>query len=473
MMKYVSVSSSQFNKLEGDEFVKLKLNAFLKSKNKMIYIAIVAFMSILCGFFPYMSYVYNKNRYGILNLDFVIGKDVAGGTVHVESNLFMQISLLLIVAIFILALAYNKMNTVLADKLIAFFAFFVLATNVVYILRRNSVLKELKQIKVEYGAIIIFLLVLVILIQSLYNLWKKNVLFTLDFLIVPGMLYFIINNYIPMVGILIAFKKIDYRVGIIDSPWVGFENFKVLFPQTGSFFQSDAFIITRNTLLYNLAFITLSTIMGVVVGICLADLFSSKWKKFFQTSILLPQLISMVIVAYIGYAFFSNEAGLINSMLASEDAINFYASPKYWPFILVFVFVWKQIGYSAIIFLSSIVGIDHSLYEAAKVDGANKMQQISYITLPMLKPTIMTLVLLQVGRIFYSDFGLFYQVPMNSGALYNVTNTIDTFVYRALMVSNNISTASAVSTYQAVVGFAIVFTVNMLVKKFDRENALF
>lgn len=453
--------------------MKIKLDAYLKSKFRMMHIAIFAFIIILCSFFPYMSYVHNKKRYGMLILNFIFGKNVAGGNVFIESNMFMQMSFLLILAIAIVALIYNKMRSVLADKLIAFFAFFVLATNLVYILRRNSILNELKQVKVEYGAVIIVLLSLVILIQSLYNLWKEKVLFTLDFLIVPGMLYFIINNYIPMVGILIAFKKIDYRVGIIDSPWVGFENFKVLFPQTGSFFQSDAFIITRNTLLYNLAFITLSTIMGVIVGICLADLFSSKWKKFFQTSILLPQLISMVIVAYIGYAFFSNEAGLINSMLEPENAINFYASPKYWPFILVFVFVWKQIGYSAIIFLSSIVGIDHSLYEAAKVDGANKIQQISYITLPMLKPTIMTLVLLQVGRIFYSDFGLFYQVPMNSGALYNVTNTIDTFVYRALMVSNNISTASAVSTYQAVVGFAIVFTVNMLVKKFDRENALF
>jgi ABC-type polysaccharide transport system permease subunit len=213
--------------------------------------------------------------------------------------------------------------------------------------------------------------------------------------------------------------------------------------------------------------------MGIVVGICLADIFSKKWQKFFQTSILLPQLISMVIVAYIVYAFFSNETGMLNKILGDKNAVNFYCTPKYWPFILIFISTWKMLGYNSIIFLSSIVGIDKSLYEAANVDGANKWVQIKYVTLPLLKPTIITVLLLQTGRIFYSDFGLFYQVPMNSGALYTVTNTIDTYVYRALMVSNNISMASAVSTYQAIVGFIIVLSVNMIVRKLDRENALF
>lgn len=213
--------------------------------------------------------------------------------------------------------------------------------------------------------------------------------------------------------------------------------------------------------------------MGIIVGICLADIFSKTLQKFFQTSILLPQLISMVIVAYIVYAFLSNEAGMVNKLLGEGNEINFYSSKQYWPFILIFVFIWKQLGYNAIIFLSSIVGIDQSIYEAARVDGANKWMQIRHITLPLLKPTIITLFLLQVGRIFYSDFGLFYQVPMDSGTLYSVTNTIDTYVYRCLMVLNNISTASAASTYQAVVGFILVFAVNMIVRKADKENAMF
>lgn len=164
---------------------------------------------------------------------------------------------------------------------------------------------------------------------------------------------------------------------------------------------------------------------------------------------------------------------MVNKLLGEGNEINFYATKKYWPFILIFVNVWKQLGYNGIIFLSSIVGIDRSIYEASRVDGASKWKQIRYITIPLLKPTVITLGLLQVGRIFYSDFGLFYQVPLDSGALYSVTNTIDTYVYRCLMVLNNISTASAASTYQAVVGFIIVFAVNMIVRKLDKENALF
>jgi ABC-type polysaccharide transport system permease subunit len=296
---------------------------------------------------------------------------------------------------------------------------------------------------------------------------------TIDFMVLPGMLYFIINNYIPMFGITIAFKKVDYSVGVWKSPWVGLSNFKMLFAHNGSFFQSDAFLITRNTLLYNATFIILGILMGVIVGICLADIFSRALQKFFQTSILLPQLISMVIVAYIVYALLSNETGMVNHLLGEGNEINFYQKSVYWPFILVFIYVWKQVGYNSIIFLSSIVSIDHSIYEAAKVDGASKWQQIRFVTLPMLKPTVITLMLLQVGRIFYSDFGLFYQVPLDSGALYNVTNTVDTYVYRCLMVLNNVSVASAGSTYQAIVGFVLVFTVNMLVRRYDRENALF
>ena len=312
----------------------------------------------------------------------------------------------------------------------------------------------------------------IVLFRGLYLLWKNKVVSALDFMVIPGMLYFIINNYIPMVGIVIAFKKVNYSKGIFASPWVGFENFKMLFANNGSFFDSNAWIITRNTLLYNVAFIVLGTIVGILVGICLADIAKKALQKFFQTSILLPQLISMVIVAYIVYAFFSNETGLINSLLG-DNAINFYAEKKVWPFTLIFIFIWKQVGYNAIIFLSSIVGISKEIYEAARVDGATRWQQIRYLTLPLLKPTVITLCMLQVGRIFYSDFGLFYQVPLDSGALYDVTQTIDTYVYRMLMTMNNISVSSAASTYQAIVGFVLVLVVNGIVRRMDKENALF
>ena len=236
----------------------------------------------------------------------------------------------------------------------------------------------------------------------------------LDLMFLPGLLYLIINNYIPMAGLFIAFKRIDYALGIFRSPWVGLRNFRFLFS------TQDAFVITRNTILYNIAFIILLTFVGVAVGIMLSEVRKRRMTKFYQTTILLPQLISIIIIANIVFAFLSNEAGMLNRSILPAlglEPVNFYASPEFWPFILPTVFVWNRIGYSSIIYFAAVIGIDRELYEAALVDGANKAKQILHITLPMLKPTIITLLLIQVGRIFYSDFGLFYQVPMNAGTI--------------------------------------------------------
>ncbi len=298
--------------------------------------------------------------------------------------------------------------------------------------------------------------------------FRSKKLSVLDLMVLPGLIYLIINNYLPMIGIALAFKKVNFAVGLWKSEWIGFDNFKYLFA------TNDAFIITRNTILYNLAFIIVGNVMGIVVGICLSEIFSKKLQKFFQTTILLPQLISMIIVAYIVYGFISNSSGWINlQLLGEEHSINFYATKAYWPLILIFVNTWKGLGYSSIVFMSSIIGIDKSLYEASYVDGCGRWKQIINITLPLLKPTIITLVLIQVGRIFYSDFGLFYQVPMDSGALYSVTQTIDTYVYHGLMKTNNISMASAASAYQSIVGFILILIINSIVRKLDNENALF
>jgi putative aldouronate transport system permease protein len=287
-------------------------------------------------------------------------------------------------------------------------------------------------------------------------------------MIMPGIIYILIDRYIPMAGILIAFKKIDYSKGLFRSDWIGFENFKYLFS------TKDAFIITRNTLLYNIVFIILGTILGLVTGIFLSEILSKKFQKVYQTIILLPQLFSIIIIAYIVLALLSNEARLINkSILGPDGELNFYGTPVYWPFILTVIYLWKGLGYNSIIYLSAIVSVDRSLYEAATVDGVGRFRQIFYVTIPCIKPTIVTLVLINVGRIFYSDFGLFYQVPMNSGSLYNATNTIDTYVYRGLMQLNNIGMASAAGTYQAIVGLCIILIVNGIVRKFDRDNAMF
>lgn len=284
----------------------------------------------------------------------------------------------------------------------------------------------------------------------------------------PGMIYLFINNYMPLFGLQIAFKKFNARKGIFGSDWIGLKNFEFLF-------KGQAFRITRNTLLYNITFIIVGTVLAVAVAILVNEIINVQAKKFYQTAILLPYLMSMVIVAYLGYTYLSPQTGLINSILnkIGIDDISWYSQPKYWPFILVFINQWKNIGFGLVIYLSSIVGISKEFYEAAALDGATKWQQIKMITLPLIKPTIVTMFILSVGQIFRSDFGLFYQVPMNQGALFSVTDTIDTFVYRGLMQTNNVGMSSAAGFYQSLVCFLSVILVNWIIKHMSEENALF
>lgn len=301
--------------------------------------------------------------------------------------------------------------------------------------------------------------------------WKKIHRFLPFYLMMlPGIIYIFINNYIPMGGLVIAFKKYDYKLGMFKSPWVGLSNFKYLFA------TKEALNITRNTLLYNTVFIILGTILAITVAILLNDVKSRISVKLYQTLILIPYLISTVIVSYIVYGFLNTQNGFINNSILKAlgaDSISWYSQPKYWPFILMFVYLWKNFGYTSIIYFATIVGIDKTYYEAAVIDGATRWQQVRYVTLANLKPTIITLVLMSVGRIFYSDFGLFYQVPMNSGALIDVTNTIDTYVYRGLTSLNNLGMSAAAGFYQSIVGFILVLTANLVVRKLSEENALF
>ena len=284
-------------------------------------------------------------------------------------------------------------------------------------------------------------------------------------MMLPGALYLIVNNYLPMGGLVIAFKK-----GIFASDWAGLKNFEFLFA------SDDAALITRNTLLYNLVFIVLNTVLGILLAIFICDVASKKLKKIYQSAILFPFLMSMVIVGYIVYAFFSMQSGIVNKTILPAlgmDPIFWYNEPKYWPAILIFVNAWKGVGYGCLIYISSINGIDPTYYEAAELDGAGKLKQIWHITLPCILPSVITLTLLNIGRIFYSDFGLFYQVPRNSGMLFSTTNVIDTYVYRGLMQQNNIGMSSAAGFYQSIVGFALVLISNLVVRRVSRENALF
>ena len=289
-------------------------------------------------------------------------------------------------------------------------------------------------------------------------------------MMLPGIAYLIINNYIPMAGIVVAFKQYNVNDGMFGSPWVGLENFEFLFG------TSDAFIILRNTLLYNIAFILVNNVAGILLAIILSDVKAKRLRTLYQSSLLLPFLISIVVVSYIVFALLSQENGMLNNTilpLLGKKPVSWYSTPKYWPVILTLTNLWKGVGYGTLIYVAAIAGIDSSLFEAAALDGASKWQQITHITLPFLIPAAVTLLILSVGKIFFSDFGLFYQVPQNSGSLFPVTQTIDTYVYRALMSAGGIGRSAAASVFQSVVGFVLVMTTNLIVRKVSAENAIF
>ena len=287
-------------------------------------------------------------------------------------------------------------------------------------------------------------------------------------MMIPGLAYLFINNYMPLPGLVIAFKQYHAVKGIFGSDWIGFKNFEYLFK------TSDAWVITRNTILYNAAFIIINTVLAISIAVILSEI-NGRIKKVYQSSILLPNLLSTVIIGYLVFGFFSVENGFVNNSilpLFGMDSIKWYSEAKYWPYIIIITNAWRSIGYLCIIYLASILGFDRAYYESALIDGAGRWKQFLYITLPLLKPTIIMLTLMAIGRIFYSDFGLFYQVPMNQGALYSTTNTIDTYVYRGLMQLGNISMSSAAGLYQSVVGFILVVVANGIVRKIDKDSAL-
>jgi putative aldouronate transport system permease protein len=302
------------------------------------------------------------------------------------------------------------------------------------------------------------------------RLMKLKRALPLFIMMLPGLIYLLINNYLPMFGLIIAFKDINFAKGILGSDWIGFKNFEYLFS------TRDAFVITRNTILYNGGFIIINTVLAIAVAIMLNEIKNKLAKSFYQSIILMPFLISMVIVSYLGFAFLSEDVGYLNNTILPMlglDGFSWYSEAKYWPYILTFINMWKGIGFLCVIYLAAIIGIDQEYYEAATLDGANKWQQIIHITIPSIMPVIIMMTLLAIGRIFYSDFGLFYQVPMNSGAIYDTTNVIDTYVYRGLMQLGDIGMSAAAGLYQSIVGFVLVLVSNYLVRRKNKENALF
>lgn len=289
-------------------------------------------------------------------------------------------------------------------------------------------------------------------------------------MMVPGLIYLIFNNYIPMSFTVIAFKNFNFQKGVWGSDFVGLSNFKTLFS------TRDSRIIFRNTLAYNLVFIVVSLVIGLGIAILLDELRSKKAKRVYQMAYLIPYMISITVVSYIVYALLSTDTGFLNTSVLKtlgQDRISWYSTPKYWPLILVLVNQWKWLGYNSIIYYSSVISIDGSFYEAACIDGATRFQRIRYITIPVIRSTIITMTLLQLGSIFKSDFGLFYQVPMDSSALMNVTNTIDTYVYRGIKSVGTMGMSSAAGLFQSVVGFVLVLAANAVVRKIDKDSAIF
>ena len=293
-------------------------------------------------------------------------------------------------------------------------------------------------------------------------------------MILPGTIWFLVFAYLPMFGTVLAFK--DFRISpdgffasVFNSEWVGFRNFEYLFT------TNDAYIITRNTILYNLAFIILGLIIAVGFAIMLSELVNKRTAKVYQTGMFLPHFLSWVIISYFAFTFLSVDKGTLNQIITyfGGEPISWYSESKYWPFIIIFVGIWKGVGYNSVIYLAAITGIDKSYYEAAVIDGASKWKQARYITIPLLKPLMIILTILAIGGIFRSDFGLFYQLPKDSGALYPVTNVIDTFVYRGLINMGDIGMSTAAGLYQSIVGLVLILVANYIVRKIEKDHAIF
>lgn len=290
----------------------------------------------------------------------------------------------------------------------------------------------------------------------------------------PTYIWFICFAYLPMFGIIIAFKKLSFKQGhgfiynLITSEWSGFDNFQFLFK------SNDAFIILRNTILYNLVFICLGLLIPVTLAILISQLHNKKIAKVCQTCMFLPHFMSYVVVSYFVWAFLSYDKGLINSVLVSlgNDPVQWYMESGPWPALIIIINAWKGLGYGMVVYLATITGIDDSYYEAALIDGASKWQQTRFITLPMLRPIIAIMFIMSVGGIFRSDFGLFYQVPRNSPSLYNVVTTLDVYIYNAIGQSTNVGMASAAAFLQSVLGCILLLTANAVVKKIDPDAGL-
>lgn len=299
------------------------------------------------------------------------------------------------------------------------------------------------------------------------KLFTKNNL-ELFILTIPALVYFLVFHYLPMFGVVLAFKNFNYELGIFGSEWIGFKNFEFFFS------SQDAWRITRNTLCYSSVFIVTNVFSAVFVALLLYEVKNRYFIKSYQTIMILPHFISWVIVGYITYIMLNPEMGVFNKILSffGFNKVDWYSEIRVWPFILVSVNIWKHVGMNCIIYYAALLGINKELFEAAMVDGANKLQQTWYISVQSLKPLVAIMIILSMGSLFRGDFGLFYQIPRDVGLLYPVTDVIDTYAFRGLR-SGELGSSSAVGLLQSFVGFLLVVGTNAIVKKINPENSLY
>lgn len=300
----------------------------------------------------------------------------------------------------------------------------------------------------------------------LYKLIKYRIFLLM---LLPAVLYTILFSYIPMGGIILAFKKYSYAGGIFNSPFNGLKNFSFFFK------SGQAALVTRNTVLYNLLFIAFNTVLQMSVAILLTEMKNKYFRKVSQSLMFLPYFISWVIVSVISFNMLSFDFGFINGIIESlgGEKINFYATGGIWPIILTLFGAWKGVGYGSVMYLAAIMGIDTSIYEAAQIDGANVFQRIFRITIPLMMPTVVILLLLAIGGIFRGNFDMFYNLVGNNGLLYNHTDVIDTFTFRALISNNDFGMASAAGLYQSVLCFITILIVNKIVSIYNKDYSLF
>jgi len=303
--------------------------------------------------------------------------------------------------------------------------------------------------------------------KSVFHEFRKH--WRLWLMAAPAILSLFFFNYLPMGGLVMAFQRLDYRKGIFTSPFVGLKNFQFLFA------TQDAWTITRNTVLYNVVFIVLGLLCSILLALILSELSCKRWSKTLQTVFIMPHFLSMVVLSTVLYAFLSPTNGFVNNVLESmgKDPINWYNWKTPWPYLLVLVHLYQSVGYSSIIYMAVISGIPTEYYEAAALDGANKLQQALHITIPNLRAIICINLIRSIGSIFRADFGLFYSVPRDSGMLYSVTDVLDTYIYRGLTTLNNPGMSTAAGLYQSVVGFVLVLVANKIISRIDDDCAMF